>query len=309
MTAHDLAAELDVSERTIYRDVDALSAMGIPIYGEPGPEGGYALLESYRTDLTGLAAEEARALFMLNVPAPLDELGMARSLKTALLKLSAAVSPGFQGDEQRVRQRFYIDAVWWHRNSQRDATPALQALQRGVWDDRLVAISFTIPPLAQEIELAVSPLALVAKAGTWYLVYGHSRSVRVIQVTDLLGVRILDQDFARPDDFDLVGFWEDWCAAQERERELYQVAVRIVSSDGASRVRSRLNAYLSRNSDLVDGADPDREGEMIGLAFRSLEEARARLLPFGGAVEVVAPRALRLSMADYGRRIADVHSR
>ena len=113
MTAQELAAELEVSERTIYRDINALSASGVPVYAESGPGGGCALLDSYRTNLTGLTADEARALFMLNIPAALDQLGVTQELKAALLKLSAALPEARRRDEERIRQRIHLDSTWW----------------------------------------------------------------------------------------------------------------------------------------------------------------------------------------------------
>ncbi len=111
LTAKALAEKLEVSERTIYRDIDALCVAGVPIYGEAGPEGGYALLDSYRTSLTGLTEGEVRALFMLNIPAPLAELGVSQELRTAMLKLSAVLPAARRSDEERVRQRFYLDST------------------------------------------------------------------------------------------------------------------------------------------------------------------------------------------------------
>src|SRR5512136_703550 len=113
MTAQELAAELEVSERTIYRDINALSASGVPVYAESGPGGGCALLDSYRTNLTGLDQDEVRALFMLSIPAPLDQLGVSQELRTALLKLSAALPDTRRGDEERTRQRIHLDSTWW----------------------------------------------------------------------------------------------------------------------------------------------------------------------------------------------------
>jgi len=111
MTARALATELEVSERTIYRDIDALSLSGVPIYGDRGPEGGYALLESYRISLPGLKEDEVRALYMLSIPAPLAQLGVGQELKAALRKLVAALPAAYRADAARVRQRLHLDAT------------------------------------------------------------------------------------------------------------------------------------------------------------------------------------------------------
>src|SRR5512147_2861952 len=134
MTAQELARELEVSERTIYRDINALSASGVPVYAESGPGGGCALLDSYRTNLTGLTADEARALFMLSIPAPLDQLGVGQELRAALLKLSAALPSSRRPDEERARQRIHIDSLAWFQGE--DPVPHLHTLQQAVWQDR-----------------------------------------------------------------------------------------------------------------------------------------------------------------------------
>jgi len=136
MTARELGKKLEVSERTIYRDIDALSAAGVPVYGEPGPEGGYALVDSYRTNLTGLTKGEVRALFMLGIPAPLADLGMSQELGAALLKLSAALPDARRHDEERVCfcQRFHLDSTWWRQGE--ELVPHLQTIHQAVWQDR-----------------------------------------------------------------------------------------------------------------------------------------------------------------------------
>ncbi len=143
LTAGQLARELEVSERTVYRDIDALSAAGVPVYGEAGPAGGYALLDSYRTTLTGLTGDETRALFMLSIPDALAELGLSQQLRSALLKLSAALPAARRDDEAQVRQRFYLDSAWWR-----------QVVKAGVW--HLVA--------AVQGALRVYPLARLSEA-------------------------------------------------------------------------------------------------------------------------------------------------
>ncbi|RPH59405.1 MAG: HTH domain-containing protein, partial [Chloroflexi bacterium] len=134
LTAQALAAELEVTERTIYRDVTALSAAGVPVYTERGPGGGIALVESYQTDLTGLRPEEAQALSMLAIPEPLVRLGVGTELKAALLKLSAAIPAAAREKQAQARQRIHLDAAWWFQPE--EPTPHLPALQQAVWQDR-----------------------------------------------------------------------------------------------------------------------------------------------------------------------------
>jgi predicted DNA-binding transcriptional regulator YafY len=156
---------MEVSERTIYRDIDALSSAGVPIYGEPGPAGGYALLDSYRTTLTGLTDGELRALFMLSIPDALADLGLSQPLRSVLLKLSAALPVARRGEQDLVRQRFFLDSAWWRQGE--EPVPHLLMLQQAVWQDRRVWLAYRSLEAARERILSfgngvevVEPLAL-----------------------------------------------------------------------------------------------------------------------------------------------------
>ena len=302
MTAEDLATELEVSERTIYRDIDALSGAGVPVYGERGPEGGYALLDGYRTSLTGLTVDEMRAFFLLNIPAPLAALGISQELKTALLKLSAALPAGGRGEEDRVRQRFYLDATWWDQDDQ--ASPYLQTVEDALWHDRRLFIEYaTLQGIV--IEQTVAPLGLVAKAGVWYLVYAHNGRVRAQRVSHLRSVRSSDESFERPANFDLPGFWQQWCADYARGRSLYAVTLRV-----APRFIPALPHYLGAGAHdaLARAGAPDAGGWVtLALAFDSLNAARERILACGSGVEVIQPEALRLSVADFAAQTLSVY--
>lgn len=140
VSARQLARELEVSERTIYRDIIALSVAGVPVYGQAGPDGGYQLLDSYRTSLTGLSESETRALFMLNMPGLLAKLGLSQDLKAAMLKLAAALPESRRQEEERVRQRYSIDASWGSQAE--EPLPHLQTIQQAVWEDRKLVITY-----------------------------------------------------------------------------------------------------------------------------------------------------------------------
>ncbi len=303
LPAHQLAKELEVSERTIYRDIDALSMAGIPIYGEPGREGGFALVDHYRTTLTGLSDAQVQALFMLNIPAPLADLGVRQEARAALLKIAAALPGDHSAEEHRVRQRFFLDAVGWDRGE--EAVPYLQTIHKAVWQDRQLWISYRIGPLAVDLEQRVEPYGLVAKAGIWYLVYRRGEALRVQRVSRLLDAREGKQSFERPAGFDLATFWQDWCAEQERSRFYYVVTTRI-----SPRLLPELpRLFGDRLRERIALAEPpDDEGWItLELAFESLEAARDRLLSLGGGVEVLAPRALRTSLVDYARQIIGIY--
>ncbi|MGW8251626.1 MAG: helix-turn-helix transcriptional regulator [Anaerolineales bacterium] len=302
MTAKKLAEKLEVSERTIYRDIDALCAAGVPIYAETGREGGYDLLDSYRTSLTGLNERELRALFMLSVPAPLSELGMSQDLQAALLKISTSLPESRQQDGIRVRQRFYLDWNWWHRLE--EPLPFLQAIERAVWQDCRLIIRYR-PLSLFEMERIVDPYALVAKAGVWYLVYEASGRMQARRVSSLLDVKVTEENFPRQADFDLAEFWAGWCARREQSYSSYPVIV-LVEEKFAPDLPHYFVDGIRR---VVKPAGPsDVEGKVrLEISFESLGEARAILLGLGSSVEVLAPPALRLSMEDYAWQIVGVY--
>lgn len=302
MSARELAEELEVSERTIYRDIEALSLAGVPVYAETGRDGGYALLESYRTSLTGLTEAEVQALFMLEIPAPLADLGVGQALRSALLKFAAALPEEHRFEESRVRQRFYLDASWWERGG--ESPPHLQALYQAVWQDRKVLLTYR--PLANVVmEQTVDPYGLVAKAGVWYLVCARAGRIRVHRISELIATSLLDEGFARPEGFDLAGFWAGWVAERARQQGQYPVVFRI-----SPQLRPYLQMYFGERvqSALDRAGEADERGWLtLELSFESLEAARDCLLACGGGVEVLAPRALRLGVRDYAEQIAAVY--
>ena len=315
VTAGELARELEVSERTIYRDITALNMAGIPVYSLTGPEGGYALVETYQTTLTGLTERETGALFMLitqgQIPAPLAELGVSQELKAALLKLTAALPRSRRKQEQHARQRIHLDAAWWDQGS--EPTPHIQTIYQAVWEDLPLEIAYEpIPNL--EIRQIVMPYGLVAKAGAWYLVCGRagdSPGLHVHRVAHLLDAAILPQEpgstpaFEHPQDFDLPAFWERWCAEQTGRTMHYPVQVRLSPA-----LLPHLPRYFGRTGRELQRQTPDPDGWITAtLSFESLEAARARLLSLGAAVEVLAPYPLRRSIQDIAGQTARLYQR
>ena len=211
LTAQELATELEVSVRTVYRDLEALGTAGVPVYTEAGPGGGCGLVEAYRTNLTGLREEEVRALFMLSVPAALGDLGFGAELKAAMLKLNAALPASRQGDAAWVRQRVHLDWEPWDASSA--PAPYLKAIQRAVWEDRRLTVTYWLEGgvFRAPVERPVDPYGLVAKAGEWHLVCAAGGREHVFRVADLVAVQVEDETFVRPDGFDLAAFWRAWC--------------------------------------------------------------------------------------------------
>jgi len=313
MPAQALAAELEVSVRTVYRDLDALSAAGVPVYAERGPGGGCALLDSYRTTLTGLTEEEVRALFMLTIPAALAQLGVGQELKAALLKLSAALPAERRRDEEWVRQRIHLDWTGWQAE---EPVPHLQTIQRAVWADQRLWLVYRrqAGPAVRRFERLVDPYGLVAKAGVWHLVClpvlarpsgpGAGGRLRVYRVSELLEVRPAGERFERPAGFDLAAFWAGWAAEAEAWRGLFQATARVSPALAAELPRR----FGDRVRDQLAAAQPDAEGRLtVVLPFDTFESARAWLLGQGRAAEALAPPELRLSVADHAAQIVAMY--
>jgi predicted DNA-binding transcriptional regulator YafY len=324
MTAQALADELEVSVRTVYRDLEALSSAGVPVYADPGPGGGCALLDNYRTHLTGLHEAEVRALFMASMPAALADLGFGTDLKTALLKLLAALPAARQHDEQWVRARVYLDWERWQpaapapepdpgRTAQRgsvEAEPLLHAIRRAVWEDRQLQITYRRMSsfYHREFTRLVHPYGLVAKEGEWHLLCadagedaaGAGRR-RVFRVAELLAAQAGEETFTRPADFDLPQAWQAWCGSVQRTQGGYVVAARV-----SPQCYAELPLSLGQAAPI---ASTGEDWLSITLYFDSLEEARTKLLGLGAGIEVVTPIALRRSLVDFAEQIVKRYSR
>ena len=298
MSAQELADELEVSERTIYRDITALSSSGVPIYASRGPGGGVRLIEEYRTTLTGLTPGETRALFMINIPAPLIQLGMDETFKTALLKLSAALPDTRRAEELRTRQRIHLDSSWWFQSEQQ--VPCMSTLQQALWQDKRLHIEVRWDLFNTKLEQIAEPYGLVAKANVWYLVYGRGGNPHVVRVSQITEAILLNETFIRPVDFELVEFWEDWCEKYESNPP-FIARVRV-----APQALPMLAEYVGDRARGLASQTyiPDSDGWVtLDLPFESLIAARSRLLGLGRAVEVLEPESLRKSLIDFAEQI------
>jgi len=301
MTAAELADRLEVSTRTIYRDLDALSTAGVPVYTERGPGGGVSLLEQYRTRLTGLKEEEVRALFTLTVSGLLADLGAEEAAERARLKLQAALPAPFLEDARRVQERLLLDSGGWFRPP--EPVPHLPLLQEAVWSSRRVRMRYRLREGAW-VRRLVDPYGLVAKAGVWYMVGAMYGAVRVYRVSRIGDAALTESTFRRPEEFDLAAFWRQWCVRFEEQMERYEVMVRV--RPGAE--RSLVDALGEGVYHLLAEAEPDEEGSVtLCLAFPSAADAARELLGLGTAVEVVDPPKLRQRMARTAAAVLDFY--
>jgi predicted DNA-binding transcriptional regulator YafY len=304
VTAAELAEELEVSVRTIYRDLEALSAAGVPVYAEAGRHGGCQLVDGYRTRLTGLTRKEAEALFAAGVSGPAGELGLGTVLGAAQLKLLAALPKELADRAASASQRFHVDAPGWFRSTRND--PHLSTLAAAVWDDCRVRITYRHPGGDEGAERLLDPLGLVSKGGVWYLVARRDGELRTYRVSRVESVAPLDEHFERPADFDLGAWWRTSVATYERTPPPLDVDARCTEAAlGDLRRWSRYYGAVVRDHD----DDPDRDGRFRArLAFEHVEDAFAELIRFGSDVEVLAPTALRQRLADTGARLAALYT-
>jgi predicted DNA-binding transcriptional regulator YafY len=302
MTARDLAEELEVSERTIYRDIDALSFAGVPVYAVRGPGGGCDLLDSYRLSLTGLNEDEVQALFMVSIPAPLAQLGVSQKLKTALLKLTTALPGTTHHQEQWVRQRIHVDVVPWFQPE--EPVPHLGMLHQAVTQDRRIQLTYQLHFEARAT-WQVDPYGLVTKAGVWYLVCAREGKIRVYRVSKILDAQISDDRIERPEDFNLAACWETWCKEAEKDRPHYPVKARV-----APELLPHLERYFNDSVRKLVRQEGVQEEERITLTlpFETFFAARSRILGFGNSIEVLEPEALRLSVMDFASQITVLYS-
>lgn len=288
MTAADLAEELTVSERTIYRDLDALSVAGIPVYTQPGTGGGIFLDEHYRISLTGLSRGELHSLFVASGSGPLADLGLAQPAEQSLLKLLAALPTIHRAEVERLRARIYIDPANWMQTPQ--ALPHLVLLQQAVWEDRVIRFCYQ-QRSSQRVMRTVAALGLVAKANLWYCIgRKDDGDLRVYRASRMSDVTLTGAFFERPDEFDLPAYWAEACARFEAEMQSYVQTYPVVM-----RVHRDLLWYFEdfRPDRFTILDPPDADGwARLQIDFPSHGDAQMHALGLGTSVHVETPPEL-----------------
>jgi predicted DNA-binding transcriptional regulator YafY len=302
-TAAELADELGVSLRTVYRDLEALSTAGIPVSTERGPGGGCRLLHGYRTQLTGLDSGEAEALFLAGLPGPAAQLGLGSLLARAQRKVLAALPARLRAAASLADQRFHLDTHGWFQPESEH--PSLESLAAAVWSDRRVRFDYERVD-GKRVTREVDPLALGLKAGLWYLVGRIDSNLRVYRVSRISGVSATDVEFARDPGFDLRAFWADWVTRFETGLPAIEVTVRV--EPHAGEWVDKLGDPARRAPE-VPGPTLDGDGwTRRTLVFEKLEYAESALLGFGAAVEVVEPVELRMRLRARAGEIAALYA-
>jgi predicted DNA-binding transcriptional regulator YafY len=303
LSARDLAAEFEVAVRTIHRDIDQLSAAGIPVYAERGRSGGFRLRDGYRTTLTGLTQAEAETLFLAGVPGPAAQLGFADALSTARLKLLAALPASVKPGAERIAACFHLDVgPWFHRI---DALPSLPLLARAVWGERMLDVSYVRANEGEAVLRKLAPLGLVLKGGVWYLVARSGKHVLTYRAANIQRVAVCDEGFIRPKHFDLAAHWER--AVREYEAGVYREHADVRLSPHGMKRLSGLGPYVTSAAEKSAGK-PDRKGWVrCRVPIESLDFGVRELLRLGDEAVVLGPPALRAQMARTAARIAQLN--
>ncbi|MDP9816315.1 helix-turn-helix transcriptional regulator [Spirilliplanes yamanashiensis] len=304
MTAQALADELEVSVRTVYRDVESLGAAGVPVYADRGPAGGYQLLDGYRTRLTGLTADEAETLFLAGMPGPAAELGLGSVLAAAELKLRAALPGELGARAGRLRDRFHLDAPGWFRAA--EPTPHLATVADAVWSGRQLQVRYRRWKTPREVTRTLHPLGVVLKAGRWYLVAVSRERVTAYRVAAVLDAEPLDAPADRPAGFDLAAFWREW--ADRYESSVYRGTARVrMTAAALERMGYVFPPEMSRGARAAAGP-PGPDGWLeTEVPIESDRHGHIELLKLGAEVEVLAPASLRAMFAGTARELAALY--
>lgn len=315
LSASQLAAELEVSPRTVLRDIDQLSAAGVPVWADRGRDGGFQLREGWRTQLTGLTDKEAQALFLAGLPTAATELGLGHESASAQLKMLASLPPALQADAQQVGARLHVDTQDWFRNA--SAPEYLQSVADAVWHQHPIAMRYD--SWRGERERNVKPLGLVLKAGVWYMVAlpvaaaaEKPSEPRTYRLSNILRLTVQSKVFKRPKRFDLPKFWQ--ASTQRFETDIYTATAKVRLTARGMKLLKQVSPVIHQAITQTAVVDPLRDGwSLAGIPIESVGHATNQLLALGVDVEVLRPAALRESVAGvvrgmgamYRKRLAD----
>ena len=299
LTASELARELEVSVRTVHRDVEELSAAGVPIFAERGPHGGIRLVDGYRTRLTGMTADEAEALFLAGLPGPAAQLGLGTVVAAAQLKVMAALPPELRSRASRLVERFHLDAAgWFHAHEE---VPHLSTLAAAVWGGNEVSIVYRRG--REDVTRTIAPLGVVLKGGVWYVVGSVDGQIRTYRVARVLAAEALDTHIERPADFDLASHWAASSEAYEQAAERVVVTFRL-RPGARGRLHDTIGDRGMAAAVRLDEADPEGwERWRVELPWP--DEVPGLLMGVGSSLEVLDPPEVRSRIAASAARIVE----
>ncbi|MBK8284108.1 MAG: WYL domain-containing protein [Ahniella sp.] len=293
VSARTLAEKLEVSIRTLYRDVDELAAAGVPIHAERGRNGGFVLQKGWKTTLTGLTAAEAQSILMLGLSGPAADLGLGDDVARAELKLLTALPMVQRTQASLVRSKFHLDPIDWYREAQ--PAPALALVAQAVWDQRQITMAYE--SWKATVRRTAHPIGLVLKGGSWYLIAAVDGSPRTYRVASIQHVDLLDAPAKCPDGFDLARYWSE--RVHQFESDLYPGVARVRATRQGLRELSRSSARVARSLASQTLAS-DAEGWFrASIPIETEVQAVRQLVSMALDVEVLAPKSLRQAIRDF----------
>ncbi|MBW8300789.1 MAG: YafY family transcriptional regulator [Hydrogenophaga sp.] len=303
VTAETLAEENEVSVRTIYRDIDALSLAGIPVYSERGSDGGYRLLDGYRVRLNGLSQAEAEAMFLSGLPGAAADLGLGSLMAGTQKKLTAALPEELRQSAAKMQAKFHLDAPTWFGENEQPLH--LQAIADAVWNSKRIRMRYRA--WKSEKNREAGPLGVVLKGGAWYMAARVEENVRTYRIARILDLVVTEDRFERPGDFDLAGYWTENTLRLERELHPNTATLRV-SRWGLSLLEHISPSYVrARMETEKDERDEDRW--IVTLPCGQAQHAISEFLRLGAEAEVLAPGTLREAMRDTLERLSGFYGR
>lgn len=298
MSAPELARELEVSVRTIYRDMDELSSAGVPVYGDRGPGGGFALLNGFKASLTDLSAAEAQSLLLAGFPQAIDAAGLSAEETLARLKLERALPTNH--DVKRVSQRMLLDPARWYAGALRP--PFLESVTAATLEMRRMSIRYQ--SWERKVARTLDPCGLVLKAGVWYLVAAVEGTPRTYRLDAITAVAVLDETAETPPGFDLAGYWHEACRRFEQGLHRAVATVRVHEN-----AMARLDMVGNAIAEAIRTAHCDASGwRTADIPIENVRHAARLLLCLAPDVVIVAPQALRDEIRDVAAKTAELNA-
>ncbi|WP_210364026.1 YafY family protein [Bacillus sp. REN3] len=299
LTTRELAQELEVTERTIHRDMEALSAAGIPVVAERGKAGGWRLLKQYRTNLTGLKADEIKSLLISPSFQLLTDLGLTKDWHEARQKILASIPAPLQENAEDVWNRIHVDTSTWRQSTEK--MQSFRVLQQAIWEERKLQIKYERAD-GECIERVVNPLGLVAKGSRWYLIALSNEKIRNYRASRILSALLMSGTFTRPNHFDLAHYWSS--STQEFIKNLPRYEVDV---EGSPAIVQRMK-FTGRFVQTVKSDSPLENGWIpMELCFDTEQEAIEYILGFGNQIKIIRPNILKLKVYDRARAVIDFY--
>ncbi|MCG7344727.1 YafY family transcriptional regulator [Sporosarcina sp. ACRSL] len=301
MTAKELANELEVSDRTILRDMDALSTAGVPIVSDRGKEGGWRLLDNFRSKLSGLNKDDIKTLFLFPSRKLLEDIGLNSQALDTRQKLLAAIPGTFRDEAQAMWERIHIDSGTWRQSKEK--VQALKTVQQAVWESKKLKIYYEQADGEQK-ERLIEPLGLVAKGNRWYLVASRNGELRNYRVSRIHNVEVLNETFSRPLNFNLAAYWEQSKVKFIQNLPEFDVQVEIHPA-----IINRIK-FTGKFVHFIETQNPNEDKWIPAtLRFNDKQEAIEFILGFTNNIKVISPKELPKEIVSSALSVIKFHEK